>query len=173
MKDNRAVNRAKLVDEPIVEMILSRRYLKSGIKFMKSDLETDFDGTDIICYSNGLKRSLNVKRNSSKYYNSPNFSITLNKNKMNSFKSTSFVFIDEVSDSLYIVDGEVLLKYIIENSRNLRSSDDNGVKFWIIIPKKDILSLISDNPNSIIKYNKQVARLFELGRNEDQYKELV
>lgn len=173
MKDNRAVNRAKLVDEPIVEMILSRRYLKSGIKFMKSDLETDFDGTDIICYSNGLKRSLNVKRNSSKYYNSPNFSITLNKNKMNSFKSTSFVFIDEVSDSLYIVDGEVLLKYIIENSRNLRSSDDNGVKFWIIIPKKDILNLISDNPNSIIKYNKHVARLFELGRNEDQYKELV
>lgn len=173
MKDNRAVNRAKLVDEPIVEMILSRRYLKSGVKFMKSDLETDFDGTDIICYSNGLKRSLNVKRNSSKYYNSPNFSITLNKNKMNSFKSTSFVFIDEVSDSLYIVDGEVLLKYIIENSRNLRSSDDNGVKFWIIIPKKDILNLISDNPNSIIKYSKQVARLFELGRNEDQYKELV
>ena len=33
MKDNRAVNRAKLVDEPIVEMILSRRYLKSGVNF--------------------------------------------------------------------------------------------------------------------------------------------
>ena len=62
MKSTCAANRAKLVDEPIVEMLLSNKYYKAGIKFMKADLQSDFDGTDIICYSNGTKRSLNVKR---------------------------------------------------------------------------------------------------------------
>ena len=70
MKSTCAVNRAKLVDEPIVEMLLSNKYSKAGVRFMKADLQSDFDGTDIICYANGTKRSLNVKRNSSKYFNS-------------------------------------------------------------------------------------------------------
>ena len=50
MRVSSTVNRAKLVDEPIVEMILSRKFYKSGLRFMKADLKSDFEGTDIICY---------------------------------------------------------------------------------------------------------------------------
>lgn len=172
MKSTCAANRAKLVDEPIVEMLLSHKYYKAGIKFMKADLQSDFDGTDIICYANGVKRSLNVKRNSSKYFNSPNFSIAINKNKLNAYNNTSYVFIDEVSDCLYIVDGMDLFKYIIEKYDNVKQSEKKPDNFYLIIPKKDIINMIGDNRDHIIKYNKAIANLLELGRNEDQYKEL-
>lgn len=172
MKSTCAANRAKLVDEPIVEMLLSHKYYKAGIKFMKADLQSDFDGTDIICYANGVKRSINVKRNSSKYFNSPNFSIAINKNKLNVYNNTSYVFIDEVADCLYIVDGIDLVKYIIEKYDNVRQSEKKPDNFYLIIPKRDIINMIGDNRDHIIKYNKAIANLFELGRNEDQYKEL-
>ena len=172
MKSTCAANRAKLVDEPIVEMLLSHKYYKAGIKFMKADLQSDFDGTDIICYANGVKRSINVKRNSSKYFNSPNFSIAINKNKLNVYNNTSYVFIDEVADCLYIVDGIDLVKYIIEKYDNVRQSEKKPDNFYLIIPKRDIINMIGDNRDHVIKYNKAIANLFELGRNEDQYKEL-
>lgn len=172
MKSTCAANRAKLVDEPIVEMLLSHKYYKAGIKFMKADLQSDFDGADIICYANGVKRSINVKRNSSKYFNSPNFSIAINKNKLNVYNNTSYVFIDEVSDCIYIVDGIDLVKYIIEKYDNVRQSEKKPDNFYLIIPKRDIINMIGDNRDHIIKYNKAIANLFELGRNEDQYKEL-
>ena len=172
MKSTCAANRAKLVDEPIVEMLLSHKYYKAGIKFMKADLQSDFDGTDIICYANGIKRSINVKRNSSKYFNSPNFSIAINKNKLSVYNNTSYVFIDEVDDCLYIVDGIDLVKYIIEKYANVRQSEKKPDNFYLIIPKKDILNMIGDSRDHIIKYNKAIANLLELGRNEDQYKEL-
>ena len=165
-----AVNRAKLVDEPIVEMLLSRKYLKSGIKFMKADLQSDFEGTDIVYYVNGKKRSLNVKRNSSKYFNSPNFTITVKKDKLDVYNNTSFVFIDEVADCLYIVDGVELLKYILNHSNNMRQSDKNN-NYYIIIPKNDIISMI-DNKEYIIKYNKAIANLFAIGRDESNYMNL-
>ncbi len=172
MKSTCAANRAKLVDEPIVEMLISNKYYNAGVKFMKADLQSDFNGTDIICYSNGMKRSLNVKRNSSKYFNSPNFSIAINKNKLNVYNNTSYVFIDEVADCLYIVDGIDLVKYIIEKYDNVRQSEKKPDNFYLIIPKRDIINMIGDNRDHIIKYNKAIANLFELGRNEDQYKEL-
>lgn len=172
MKSTCAANRAKLVDEPIVEMLLSHKYYKAGIKFMKADLQSDFDGTDIICYANGMKRSINVKRNSSKYFNSPNFSIAINKNKLSVYNNTSYVFIDEVADCLYIVDGIDLVKYIIEKYANVRQSEKKPDNFYLIIPKRDIINMIGDNRDHIIKYNKAIANLLELGRNEDQYKEL-
>lgn len=172
MKDNCAVNRAKLIDEPIVEMLLSRKYLNSGLKFMKSDIQSDFDGTDIVCYFNGVKRNLNVKRNSSKYYSSPNFTISLDKNNLEIFNNTSFVFIDEVADSLYVVDGTALLKYILNNTDNIKQSANNSNKSFVILPKKDILSIIGNSENCVIKYNKQIARLFEMNRDEAKFKNL-
>lgn len=172
IKSNPAVNRAKLVDEPIVEMILSHKYFKAGLKFMKADLQSDFDGVDIICYSSGFQRNYNVKRNSSKYFNSSNFTLTLNKNKMNVFNNTSFIFIDEVANALYIVDGITLLKYILEHSDNIRTAQNDPNKSWVLLPKKDIKSMICDNDNSIIEYNSRIAKLFELGRNEELYKDL-
>lgn len=173
MKSTCAANRAKLVDEPIVEMLLSHKYYNAGIKFMKADLQSDFDGTDIICYSNGMKRSLNVKRNSSKYFNSPNFSIAINKNKLNVYNNTSYVFIDEVADCLYIVDGIDLVKYIIEKYDNVRQSEKKPGNFYLIIPKRDIINMIGDNRDHIIKYNKAIANLFSAGRDESMYMNLI
>lgn len=173
MKSTCAANRAKLVDEPIVEMLLSHKYYKASIKFMKADLQSDFDGADIICYANGVKRSLNVKRNSSKYFNSPNFSITINKNKLNVYNNTSYVFIDEVADCLYIVDGMDLVKYIIENNDNVRQSEKKPGNFYLIIPKNDIINMIGDNRDHIIKYNKAIANLLAAGRDESMYMNLT
>lgn len=173
MKSTCAANRAKLVDEPIVEMLLAHKYFKSGIKFMKADLQSDFDGTDIICYANGIKRSLNVKRNSSKYFNSPNFSIAINKNKVDVYNNTSYIFIDEVADCLYIVDGLDLYKYILEKSDNVRQSDKKADNFYLVIPKRDIIAMIGDNHDHIIKYNKAIANLFAAGRDESMYMNLT
>jgi hypothetical protein len=168
-----AANRAKLVDEPIVEMLLSHKYFKAGIKFMKSDLQSNFDCTDIICYADGVKRSLNVKRNSSKYFNSPNFSIAINKNKLDVYNNTSYVFIDEVADCLYIVDGMDLFKYIIDRHDSIRQSEKRADNFYIVIPKKDIIAMIGDNNDHIIKYNKPIADLFAAGRDESKYMNLT
>ncbi len=173
MKSTCAANRAKLVDEPIVEMLLAHKYFKAGIKFMKADLQTDFDGTDIICYANGIRRSLNVKRNSSKYFNSPNFSIAINKDKVDVYNNTSYVFIDEVADCLYIVDGMDLLKYILSKSDNVRQSDKKVDNFYLVIPKRDIVAMIGDNSDHIIKYNKAIANLFAAGRDESMYMNLT
>lgn len=168
-----AANRAKLVDEPIVEMLLSHKYFKAGIKFMKSDLQSNFDCTDIICYADGVKRSLNVKRNSSKYFNSPNFSIAINKNKLDVYNNTSYVFIDEVADCLYIVDGMDLLKYIIDRYDSIRQSDKKADSFYIVIPKKDVIAMIGDSDDHIIKYSKSIADLFAAGRDESKYMNLT
>ena len=171
MKDNCAVNRAKLVDEPIVEMLLSRKYLKSGIRFMKSDLAADFEGSDIICYSNGVKRNYNIKRNSSKYFRSPNFTMAIDKNNLGAFNNTSYVFIDEVADSLYIVDGLSLLKYILEHKDNINMSSDPNKKPWVLLPKSDMILLVNDK-NNIIRYNKSIAHLLSIGRDESQFANL-
>lgn len=167
-----AVNRAKLVDEAVVEMVLNHRYEKSGLRIMKSDMDADFSGVDLICYGNGTRKALNVKRNSSKYYNSPNFTMTLDKNKLNVFDNSSFIFIDEVANSLYWVDGVELLKYILEHSHKVQVSKSDASKSYLIIPKSDIILLVSDKPNGIIKYSKQIAQWLETGRNEEQFRDL-
>ena len=120
-----------------------------------------------------MKRSINVKRNSSKYFNSPNFSIAINKNKLNVYNNTSYVFIDEVADCLYIVDGMDLFKYIIENHDNVRQSEKKPDNFYLIIPKRDIINMIGDNRDHIIKYNKAIANLFAAGRDESMYMNLT
>lgn len=171
MRDYSAINRAKLVDEPIVEMLLTKKYKNSELTIMKSDIKTDYEGADIICISNGTKRFINVKRNSSKHFNSPNFSISIDKNKLNTFKNTQFAFIDESANSIYMVDGVKLLSYILEHSEKISTLKYNENKAWAIIPKNDIALMTSDNDH-IIKYNKNIARLLEIGRDESQFVDL-
>ncbi len=173
-KDNGTINRTKLVDEPIVEMLLNKKYKKSGIQFMKSSAQgLDCTNSSIICYGNGTKKQLNVKRNSSKHYQSPNFSIAVNKNKLNCYNGNIYVFIDEVSDCLYMVDGMQLLNYILEHIDNVKQSDRNSNNYYIMIPKNDMVSMIADKNVGIIKYNKSVANLFLAGRDETQFAGLV
>ena len=89
----------------------------------------------------------------------------------NVFNNSIFTFIDEVADSIYIVSGIKLLAYIIEHADDIQQSEANPKKSWILIPKKDIVNLIIDNPNSIIRYNKKIAKLFATNRNESLYRE--
>ncbi len=173
-KDNGIINRTKLVDEPIVEMLLNKKYKKSGIQFMKSSAhDLDCTNSSIICYGNGTRKGLNIKRNSSKYYRSSNFSIAVNKNKLGCYIGNTYVFVDEVSDCLYIVDGMQLLNYILEHADNVKQSDGNLNNYYIVIPKSDIVLMIADKNAGIIKYNKSVANLFAIGRDETQFAGLV
>lgn len=172
IKENCTLNRTKLVDEPIVEMLLNKKYSKSGIRFMRS-ATGDSECTGIICYSNGAKKYLNIKRNSSKYYRSRNFSINVNKNRLDCYSGTTYVFIDEVSDCLYIVDGMQLLNYILDHADSLKQSDNNPNNYYIVIPKSDIALMISDKNNGIIKYSKPIANLFTVGRDETQFTNLI
>jgi hypothetical protein len=173
MQVKNSVSRAKLVDEPIVEMILSYKYFKSGIKFMKADLQSDFDGTDIIAYSNGSKQLINVKRNSSKYYNSSNFTLSVNKNKLDLYNNVLYIFIDEVANCLYLVNGKDLLKYILDKIDNVKQSAKKSNSYYIVIPKSDIRSMIGDNKDQIITYSSAIAKLFESGRDESIYSDLI
>lgn len=158
---NSISNRARLVDYPIVELLLSLKYSDSDINFTRSSNETYY-------YSSGNMRRIVTNRNSSKYYNSSNFTLSLDKNNLNVFNNTSYVFIDETLNAMYIVDGVLLLKYIIEHTDNIKDYD-NGSKSYVILPKKDIRSIISDNPNATIKYNNVIAKLFEDSRDENKF----
>lgn len=169
MKDNCILNRTKLADEPIVEMLLTKKYGKSNIKFMKSF--NDPDCTDTVCYGSGAQKNLYVKRNSCKYSYSPNFSIAINKNKLCVYNNACYVFVDEVANCLYIVDGIALLNYIVEHYDNVRQSD-NSNNFYIVIPKSDIAELVS-SPESIVRYNKAISDLFANCRDESQYAGLL
>lgn len=71
-----------------------------------------------------------------------------------------------------MVDGGVLLQYILEHSDKLNAIEGNEHKAYILIPKRDIRKLISDSPTSIIRYNKAVAKLLELNRDENLYTDL-
>ena len=170
MKENCMTNRAKLVDVPVVIMLMTNRFSKSDIKFMMSDNESDFD--IMYCYS-GNMRSLKVRRNSAKHYKSSNFSVSINKNNLAEFSNSTFAFIDEVANAIYLVDGVALLQYMIDHSAKVNMLETNSSMGWIIIPKKDILNMISDNPNSIIKYNNAIAKILENGRNELMFKDLL
>lgn len=171
--NNCAVNRAKLIDEPIVEMLLTNKYYKSGVSFTRADIKSDLCGVDIVCYSNGIKRNINVKRNSSKYYSSPNFTMSIDKNNLEVFNNSIYVFIDEVADALYIVDGVSLLSYIVNHDNCIMTSNKNSNKSYILIPKKDLLEIIGDNNNRIIRYSKQIAALLEMNRDESKFTNLV
>lgn len=170
MNDNCIANRTKLIDTPIVEMILSNLYRKSKIKFMLPDKKLELDGINLISLVNGKKTNICIKRNSKKYFDSQNFTFSLNCNRLNVFNNTMFVFIDELNDSIYTVSGTKLLSYIISNSDNLHPSTTNKNVTWLIIPKQDVINMACDRCNGIIKCNKNIMNLFSLNRDENLYK---
>lgn len=170
MNDNCIANRTKLIDTPIVEMILSNLYRKSKIKFMLPDKKLELDGINLISLVNGKKTNICIKRNSKKYFDSQNFTFSLNRNRLNVFNNTMFVFIDELNDSIYTVSGTKLLSYIISNSDNLHPSTTNKNVTWLIIPKQDVINMACDRCNGIIKCNKNIMNLFSLNRDENLYK---
>ena len=167
---NCSTNRARLIDEPIVEMLIAKKYAKSGIKFLHSDSQSD-TANSIICSVNGTNKQLNVKRNASKYWNSNNFTITFYKDNLSVFSNNTFVFIDELANCLYLVNGIDLLKYLLENIHKANHSKvGNG--YYIIVPKTDIADLATNNSGDIIKYSKQIANLFESNRDETLFAKL-
>lgn len=168
---NCSANRARLIDEPIVEMLMAKKYAKSGIKFLHSDSQSDFNGNNIVCSVNGTNKQLNVKRNASKYWNSHNFTITFYKDNLSVFNNNTFVFIDESANCLCLVNGIDLLKYILENIHKANRSKV-GNSYYIIVPKTDIADLATNSGGDIIKYSKQIASLFESNRDETLFAKL-
>jgi hypothetical protein len=165
-------SRMILSDTPIVEMLLIDKFSKSGIMFEKTDCKSDLCGTGITCYVSGSKKSLYIKRNSSRYFNSLNFLVTLNKNNLSVFNNALYVFIDEVANCLYLVEGVSLLTYIINNSHKVCVSDKLNNSYYIIIPKVDIMSLTGNNDN-VIKYNEGISNLLALNRDECLFNNLL
>lgn len=165
-KYSNSMNRSALIDEPIVEMLLSKKYASSGISFQK-----EYKNSTLMYSVNGVHRNLFIKRNSSKYYNSNNFFITLNKNRLDVFNNATYVFIDEVSNALYLVDGMSLLKFILNHKDNINQID-NTENYYILISKADIISL-TDSKNQIINYNNQFATLFKMYRDESNFTNLM
>ena len=66
-----------------------------------------------------------------------------------------------------------MYKYILEKSDNVRQSDKKADNFYLVIPKRDIITMIGDNHDHIIKYNKAIANLFAAGRDESMYMNLT
>lgn len=153
--------RSKLVDEPIVKMLLTKKYAKSNLTFTDSNSKNEF-------YLNGFKRYLRIIRNSSKYFKSRNFVVSVDKNNLKEFSNSMFVFIDEIADSLYITDGITLIQYIIEHSADINYTGDSN-KSYLLIQKKDVVDLVKERASGIIEYDKAVARLFEVGRDENKF----
>lgn len=144
----------KLVNEPVVEMILSQNF--KNIRFEKSLLQKTF-----ICYFDGVKKKIFITRNPAKYYKSNKFNLYINKNNLSIFNCSTFAFIDEVSDSLYLIDGIVLLKYIIDNSDKLVESNNNT--FTLLADKSDIC-LLAGERGRVLKYNKDIANYLLLNK---------
>lgn len=165
MKDFGIINRTALVDSPIVEMLLANKYRNSNISFLKRDREHPY----ITCVLDGVKKLINVKRNSARHYDSQNFSIIVDKNNLSKFKNSSFAFIDETADAIYFVDGDKLLTYIVEHKNRINVPEHSTSKMWVTLPKSDMV-LIS---RSTIKYNKHIAHLFELNRDESKFSNLI
>jgi hypothetical protein len=161
MKFNGFAARTKLFDEPLVQNLFESKYNKSNIQFVRAP-----DGI-LSYYSSGIKRNVYTFRNSSDYYDSPNFLISVDKNNLAIYNNSSFVFIDELSDCLYVVDGIALLQYLIDHIDNVKQSN-RGIGYYILIPKKDV----SNIANTSINYNKQVSDLIEINRDEKHFKNL-
>lgn len=167
-----STNRARLIDEPIVEMLMAKKYAKSGIKFLHSGSSFDNSSNSVICSVNGTNKQLSIKRNASKYWDSNNFTITFYKDNLSVFNNNTFVFIDELANCLYLVNGIDLLKYILENIHKANHSKV-GHGYYIIVPKTDIADLATNNSGDIIRYNKQIANLFESNRDENLFAKLL
>lgn len=158
MKDNRLAIRTRLIDEPIVEALLLNKYKDSDISFIKHTNYTE-------CYSNGSKKTLVVKRNPSKHYLSSNFSMILDKNNLQLFNNSMYAFIDEVENSLYLVNSTALLEYILKNTSSITDSENSNLSL-VLLPRKDIRDLVGYN---IVKYDKKIAKLLSDGRDENKF----
>lgn len=165
-KYSHSMNRTALIDEPIVEMLLAKRYASSGISFIK-----EYNNPTLAYCVNGVKRNLYIKRNSSKYFNSHNFFISLNKNHLDVFNNSTYVFIDEVSNSLYLVDGITLLKFILNHKDEINQIADSD-NSYILISKQDIISMTTSK-TQVIRYNDQFASLFAMCRDESKFTNLM
>lgn len=155
-------SRSTIIDSSIVETVLSNKFSKSNLRFIR---DSHTRQTLLVCV-NGTQKILNIRRNSSKYYNSHNFTVGVDKNNLTVFPNSIYVFIDEVKDCLYMVDGTVLLSYILEHSDELIVNKTNNSKYCMVIPKNNLFNLIKDNKDSVIHYNKNIAKLLEVNRDE-------
>ena len=95
----------------------------------------------------------------------------MNKNHLDVFNNSTYVFIDEVSNALYLVDGMTLLKFILNHKDEINQIADSD-NSYILISKQDIISMTTSK-TQIIRYNDQFASLFAMCRDESNFTNLM
>ena len=146
------VSRVKLIDEPFVKQMLINKYRASKIQF----IDSDFNKLGFDYYVDGFRQSVKTVRNSKKFAKSNYFTMMVDKNNLTSYSNTLYTFIDEASNCVYLLDGLLLLQYIVENPDCINESKDKKTTY-ALISKKVIRDLIAENIKFIIKYNDSYA----------------
>lgn len=156
------ISRIKLIDEPFVKQMLSNKHKKSKIQF----IDGDFDHLGFDYYVDGFRQSVRTIRNSKKFAKSNYFTVPVDKNNLTSYSNTLYAFIDEVSSSVYLLDGLLLLQYLVENPNCIKENEFQDKKTtYALVSKKDIMTWLKleNDPskkvssNSVIYYNKEYA----------------
>lgn len=152
------VNYSNLINQTVAESLIQQYYSKSKVQFLHTTHNESF------ALVNGYRKLIKINRNSSKYLNSSNFIVTIDKNKICTFNNAIFVFIDDVTRQVYIVSGLKLLSYIVNHGDDLQESKTSINKFWIAIPKQIIADTASEN-NCAIPYNTEVSNILNSNIN--------
>lgn len=147
------VSRIKLIDEPFIKQMLINKYKTSEIQF----IDSDFNKVGFDYYVDGFRQPVRTVRNSKKFAKSGYFTVSVDKNNLTSYSNTLYTFIDEASDCVYLLDGLLLLQYIIENPNCINESKDKKGTY-ALISKKDIRDLVADDSKFIIKYNESYVK---------------
>lgn len=156
-----SLRRAKLVDEPLVRMIISEVW---GLSAMETTKEEDFLGVDIKAMDTyGRLYFFDVKRNSSTRRKDGSFTFTyLNKLGIEyKYADKNLVFVDECNSCIYFIKGERLQEYVDDEKTQKIVSKYDASRF-VSLPKIVLESL---------SYYTHVLRGFEidyLNRNCDE-----
>lgn len=125
MKTPNAVKRANQIDEPIVRTVFQEK----NVACRTGTFNDDWNHIDLFVQTANEDDDIqvDVKRNSAKQWQSPNFTFTFEKNnKMFPFKEHAyFAFIDDVVFKIYMVK-QTVLQDLVNESKHHQSKYGNS-----------------------------------------------
>lgn len=159
MKSVKSYRRAKLVDEPLVRLLIHEIW---GLNTVETTKDDDIRGVDIKAVDTwGNLYVFDVKRNSGSRYNK-DFTFTyINRLGIECNFERDFVFIDEYNCKVHFVHGDALCGYVYDEKTQKVVSKNDASRF-VALP----LSVIGS-----LSYYSHQLRDFEvqyLCRNRDE-----
>lgn len=126
MKTPNAVKRANQIDEPIVRTVFQEK----NVACRTGTFNDDWNHIDLFVQASNEEDDdiqVDVKRNSAKQWQSPNFTFTFERNnKMFPFKEHAyFAFIDDVAFKIYMVK-QTVLQELVNKSKHHQSKYNNS-----------------------------------------------